>query len=380
MLVFITACASAVLLMAGTFAWRQAVSQINEFVGERDGDITLHDDFNPKTGVKDVYVESDSTNPIFIRVKLNETMNLSSNNRVPGPGGWITHTYGESAADCGHVNGAGQYFHDCFMWTMGGWKYYMPAASGQQLAQDTTVYNGTEPGVKMTPDARVVSIADYLLNNDEWRAAFIGWIYDTDGFAYWSQPLYQHDVTGLLLHKVTTSDSIKGSDYYYAIDVIAQAVDINDIPMWTQGAAASDGSGAHYETATASGMDVIKGIVAMAYPETGENGLSEGLDTQSQPGGQDAADTENATDGVENTDASDQITDGSEALPADEVTQDETEPAGGETETAPQEEAPQEVGTQEENAQVETSQDDAAQEAGGVPGDSVQAVDDGGAV
>ena len=95
------------------------------------------------------------------------------------------------------------------------------------------------------------------------QAAFIGWIYDTDGYAYWSQPLKKGEVTGLLLHKVNISDKLNNTDYYYAINVNVEAVDVKDIPMWTQGAASVDGSGEKYQEAAADGKQVINIITTM---------------------------------------------------------------------------------------------------------------------
>ena len=89
------------------------------------------------------------------------------------------------------------------------------------------------------------------------QASFIGWIYDTDGYAYWSQPLGKGDVTGLLLDNVNISNSLTDTEYYYAIDVTVEAVDIKDIPMWTQGVVSVDGSGTKYTEATVDGKKVI---------------------------------------------------------------------------------------------------------------------------
>ncbi len=56
---------------------------------------------------------------------------------------------------------------------------------------------------------------------------FIGWVYDTDGWAYWSQPIKPGTATGLLLDKVSTKD--KADEWYYGINVEAQFITANDL-------------------------------------------------------------------------------------------------------------------------------------------------------
>ena len=245
------------LTTSGTFAWQKAYEKTNEFSGHKK-DVTVHDDFDPDTGKKDVYVENHGETVIFVRVKLDEAMNLTSDTWRPGVNDWVTHTYNETAVDCGHTNKADdKYFHDYFKWTMGGWKYYMPGNSSQSIMQDKNMYNGTEPGVKKTPDAQIITSADFLAMSESNQKAFIGWIYSTDGYAYWSQPLQKDEATGLLLHGVQPQPNLNELDYYYAINVIVEVVDRRDVPMWTEGANATDGSGATHQEATPDGKEVI---------------------------------------------------------------------------------------------------------------------------
>jgi len=252
---------AAVILMAGTFAWQQMASKLNEFIGHKTG-ITGRDDFNPKTGMKDVYVENNGETEVFVRIKLKERMDLTKNTNITDP--WQAHIYESSPADCGHLNSANKYFHDYFTWEMGGQKWYMPSDGSSPIVQDTGIYNSSTPGAKQTPAVQFIKAADYLSLSAAAQEAFVGWIYDTDGYAYWSQPLAKDEATGLLLHKVNTDSSLKGTEYYYAIDVIFEAVDIEDIPMWTQGAPSVDGSGATFPEATATGKAVINKIASFA--------------------------------------------------------------------------------------------------------------------
>ena len=249
------------LFATGTFAWQIVIEKNNEFTGNKK-DVTVHDDFDPDAGLKDVYVENRGNTTIFVRVKLSETMNLTSDTWRPGAGDWVTHTYGTSAEDCGHRNRADNaLFHDYFKWTMGGWKYYRPSSGSSTVAQDTHVYNGSEPGVLRTPDAQIITSAEFLAKTEEEQKSFIGWIYSTDGYAYWSQPLKKGEVTGLLLHGVQPQPILHDLDYYYAINVQVEIVDRRDVPMWTQGAPSVDGSGTTHDEATPDGKEVILIIV-----------------------------------------------------------------------------------------------------------------------
>jgi len=245
----------------GTFAWQRVIEKQNEFMGHKR-DVTVHDDFDPDAGQKDVYVENRGNTTVYVRIKLDETMNLTSDTWRPGPNDWVTHTYGANAADCGHTNKAdNKYFHDYFKWTMGGWKYYMPGSSSLSVVQDANKYNGTEAGVQKTPDAQIITSAQFLAMSETGQKAFIGWIYSTDGYVYWSQPLHKGEVTGLLLHGVEPLPILEDLDYYYAINVIVEIVDRKDIPMWTQGASSADGSGTTHQQAAQDGKEVINIIV-----------------------------------------------------------------------------------------------------------------------
>ncbi|MCL1858845.1 MAG: hypothetical protein FWF92_06390 [Oscillospiraceae bacterium] len=251
------------ILMAGTFAWTQTVNKVNEFIGTKTGDVILHDDFDGHK--KHVYVENPNNVELFVRIKLNEAMKLGSNSWRPTTNSdWHTHTPGASCADCGNYNADNHKFHDYFTWTLGGQKWYMPGTSA--VVTDNNVYNSSTPGARQTPNAQIITMAVYMQMTDQQGKDYIGWIYDTDGYAYWSQPLGYQEATGLLLNNVATSSSLYNTDYYYAIDVILETVDINDIPMWTQGAAASDGSGLHYQQATSQGIGAINFIVGLSAP------------------------------------------------------------------------------------------------------------------
>ena len=272
-LVSLSAIILAILLTATTFAWQTMLNKVNEFIGKKT-EITIHDDFDPDAGVKDVFIENPGKREIFVRIKLNEFMDLTKNTAPANPN-WLAHKYGKTfPIDCGGQNAAGEYFHDYFTWTMGGKKYYMPAASGG-VVSDLHNYTGTEPGVKETPNASMITVGDYLNLTSQQRATYTGWICDLqDGYAYWSQPLGEGKVTGLLLHGVTTNPVLKDREYYYAIDVIVEAVDLDDLPMWTvpsgfgdgKGVPSVDNSGTQYSEASASAKQALQMIATLVTP------------------------------------------------------------------------------------------------------------------
>lgn len=272
----------AMLMLTSTYAWYSATHVENIFTGtksepEEPSTSVLHDDFDPETGQKEVYVENtgDSESVIYVRIKLNEFLDLNTNKRpdMIAESDWITHTpiIGADGAyhyeDCENQNPSGDKFHNYFTWHWGSdrssgtevnsRKWYLPVSkmTGEYAvynkgayADDTTDYSDLSQeekdalGLKQTPAAGIVSIYDYLDNMDEaQQKAYVGWIYDVDGWAYWSQPLVGGEVTGLLLTSVDVNkDLLKDDDYCYIIDVIMDAVDADDLPMWIDGAASVD--------------------------------------------------------------------------------------------------------------------------------------------
>lgn len=262
------------LLLTGTFAWTASMNQINEFVGTpADKDMGLHDDYDPETGEKAVYIENAGKGTMFVRIRLDEFMDLTQYT-PPASIDWTTHIPDTAVNDCGLSNDLLEKFHDYFTWVMGGQKYYLPGNPGT-ITQDTKDYtpgsddyNALTPEeqalVKQTPVGEVITMALYMTYTDEQKAAYVGWIYDTDGYAYWSQPLFAGNVTGLLLNSVITDASVKEQmDYYYAINVIAEAVDYQDLDMWLSGKASIADSTKLYDEATPDAkyaLNIIKDI------------------------------------------------------------------------------------------------------------------------
>lgn len=55
------------------------------------------------------------------------------------------------------------------------------------------------------------------------------WVYDTDGWFYWSEPISPGDATGLLLDNITQIQTLPHSEWYYGLNVVAQFVTADDI-------------------------------------------------------------------------------------------------------------------------------------------------------
>ncbi|MDR2957091.1 MAG: bacterial Ig-like domain-containing protein, partial [Coriobacteriales bacterium] len=194
---------------------------------------------------KHVYAENTSEfSDIFVRIKLQEFMDLKSwADRDPAPSDWTTHTPGTSVENCGLSNQLLEKFHANFVWGMGGSTYFVPnepGTSGTVNHLDVTV---DTPGAEQTLDAVVIPMAAYKALDSAEKKAFFGWVYDTDGWAYWSQPLMPGQATGMLLESVTADSALDESDYFYAINVIMEAVDRADLPMWTVASGNNDGLG-----------------------------------------------------------------------------------------------------------------------------------------
>ncbi|MDR1641634.1 MAG: hypothetical protein LBT59_18225 [Clostridiales bacterium] len=238
--IIISALALLMLSIVGTYAWTSFNGGIlNEFSGsdEIPGG-TTHDDLNRPN--KDVYVENWGNTSIFVRVRITEYMEIGENAgedvpgktvEVIGPGTpllndrttWKAHVpYGGDP----RVGDDGSSFSKYWEWTMGGEKWYMPVSSANRvdgyIDQNTTVYTGTEPGVKRTRNATVITMNQWIALGSP-----IGdyWVGDSDGWFYWAAPVLPGDATGLLIDAIDKRQTIVGpygGSYYYAVYVDTQ--------------------------------------------------------------------------------------------------------------------------------------------------------------
>jgi len=260
-----------VLCLGGAFAWTDFTqSKTNKFNGSFDADVTLHDEFDGTN--KNVFVENSGTNPIYVRVRLDEFMQtgstvFDSHANIKDKTTWTTHTYtGSDIDDCGNADVAK--FHSYYKWDMSGNdRDYTPGTpgmvyttlgpDGKVLDEDTSYNPYVSTSVKhhtaaanapvlmsqyLAVKAKVdAGTYDYGVAADKaiWDACTQGcWILDdTDGaaqgggWAYWSQPLAPDTATNMLLQTVTKIKD-PADDWIYRIDVKCQAVSLTDAQKW----------------------------------------------------------------------------------------------------------------------------------------------------
>ena len=196
---------------------------------------------------------------------------------------WTTHIPGESDLCAGAEQGftdSDETFHKYWKWSFGGSTTYMPTFNKDNTSltadingtyegeegttgryddyvdynteaykttgkTDTATYapetTGTEPitvkethTAKKTLTASVITMATYNKKSAAEKADFIGWVYDTDGWAYWSQAIEPGTATGLLLDKVENATRsgkqiTPKKSSFYAINVIGEFVTADDI-------------------------------------------------------------------------------------------------------------------------------------------------------
>ena len=138
-------------LIGGAFAWTDFTqSKTNKFKGTNDADVTLHDEFDGTN--KDVFVENSGTSTIYVRVRLDEFMQIADHvfqmsnagaSGSPRPiadvrdkATWIPHTYGQFGIpsdfnDCNHTDIDPDKFHNYYQWDMSGeYRGYLPGTPG----------------------------------------------------------------------------------------------------------------------------------------------------------------------------------------------------------------------------------------------------------
>ena len=313
------------IIFSGTLAWQSISQKAkNEVKTTINPGGRLHDDFSGPGGTKDIYVENFGTQDIYARVRLDEYMELGKGAGTNDPDKeaqslvygaeyddettWTTHIPGGSSSTIGDgmegnwanwVN-KNETFHKYWSWTMGGETTYMPTFNldNESLTADingtmaggdsgeaygdfvdytleenasktaTASYSNEDGGVttveethtvQKTLNAQVITMAEYNSLSDP--LAFEGWVYDSDGWAYWSQPIAPGTATGLLLDKLdyATKTSATGKDVsvlpqqdsYYAINAVAQFVTYENI------GSTEDGNGFYSEGGAPPSSDAL---------------------------------------------------------------------------------------------------------------------------
>lgn len=271
------------LLVGGSLAWQDfSQTRTNNFTGNADYDVTLHDDFDGEN--KDVYVENSGDSTVYVRVALAEYMQVGDSNMLGqditadgsvtarDKNGWILHKYNQttdgSVTDCGAVStddsGLIQ-FHSYYRWDLSGKQIkYDPGtpglissvldgtkkdAEGQEI---TDFYGAPIPVVDDTvgekdtlPSSAPITMAKFMslkiemetsntIANETDAALYNAatgtgcWLLDGDGWAYWSVPLEPGTATNLLLDSVTRIGADPTDDWYYGVDVRLQAVSLGE--------------------------------------------------------------------------------------------------------------------------------------------------------
>lgn len=278
---------------------------------------------------KDVYAENftslaNNGVQIFARVRLDEYMELGKNagaeienEATPLVAGtnlsdkdtWSTYKYGEDSA-----------YREYFEMSFGGKTVYMPTFNKDMNSlvadingtfkanfNDYTDYalndtktadavyaaiddegNNTTKTIeethtaKETHSAYVISMEDYIAAVEAGTlegAAFDGtgdfWVYDSDGWAYWANPIDPENATGLLLNGINRTETIINNDWYYAINVVAQFITYDDM-------GAENGTGFYDTTAgtvpSADALDLLNIIgVDVNYKVSNEAELATAL-------------------------------------------------------------------------------------------------------
>lgn len=280
---------AAVIALGGTFAW-QSISQtaLNETMATINPGGRLHDDFDGRN--KNVYVENftEDGTAIFARVRLDEYMEIGQGAGTEGEGNkatpvvadtllddmstWVTRTPGTEDITS---NGDFAAYWD---WNMGGQGIYMPTfnmnkdslkadingtydgtsaddeihyddyveykvgdtATGDEIYDaDTNDINEERPveGVNITTvasqqhtaaltgNATVITMAKWI---EDGMQTGDFWVWDTDGWAYWANPIASGETTGLLLDEIVHTNPPSDS-WYYGINVVGQFVTADDI-------------------------------------------------------------------------------------------------------------------------------------------------------
>ena len=265
MIALIAAVLVTAVLLSGALAWTDFTqSRTNKFRGTNDADVTLHDEFDGEN--KDVFVENSGTSTIYVRVRLDEFMQVNDHvfkmaDPAPVPQirdktTWIPHTYGGSSInDCGNTDTPDK-FHAFYEWKItGAYRGYLPGTPGMvytALGADGKVDENPAGGRPTAAASTPILMSEFLIleNLDyydqmtaaqkaEWDRIKAGlWILDDTagaldggGWAYWSAPLEPGTATNLLLDEVKLKKDAD-DDWIYRIDVKLQAVTANDFGKW----------------------------------------------------------------------------------------------------------------------------------------------------
>lgn len=203
----------------------------------------------------------------------NKAVSLVPGADIDNVNSWTTHIPDTNDTSTCPAPQTGDKFHDYWTWKMGGQTVYMPTFNKNKDSLDADI-NGTFAGAHGIPydDYVTYQVGDQVTGNavydidadtvdevapvedvdidtisethtaaqtknatvitmQQWvdGGCQLGdfWVYDTDGWAYWANPIMPGETTGLLLDSVNQA-SEPTEDWYYAINVVAQFATAGD--------------------------------------------------------------------------------------------------------------------------------------------------------
>jgi hypothetical protein len=218
------------LIITGTFAWISLANSTTSGLIGKDAapGASTHDDIGLDGFDKDVYVENWGTEPLFVRVKLSEYMEVGSLAGTDSPDKKVEKlvdysSYEDPDTWSLYFYGIDTPFREFWTLNQGGSKVYKPVAPENQvegfIANDPNTYDISDPGVKETLFAGVMSMQDWASSEP---ASGKFWVGDEDGWFYWAQALQPGEATGLLVDSIEKLKNIPGGTYYYGIHTETQ--------------------------------------------------------------------------------------------------------------------------------------------------------------
>jgi len=125
----------------------------------------------------------------------------------------------------------------------------------------------------------LISMSEWLaLGEDEDKGSY--WVYDTDGWVYWSSPIEEDETTGLLLDAIELDD-VMDDTWYYAINAVGQFITADDL-----GKVDNTGFYADGETVSDDALTLLESIgVDVSGEAAGDEGEGEEPEEPEDPYG-----------------------------------------------------------------------------------------------
>ncbi|MDR3240392.1 MAG: hypothetical protein LBT44_09965 [Clostridiales bacterium] len=215
------------LLSRGTYALDLALKE--GLTSADAAGVWLRDDFDGERK-NHVYVENSSPDTIYVRARVDEYMEMDGESLLhdgavkEDVSTWKTHVPDTSAGHCDHA------LHHYWAWNLGGAEDDIYYRSDDTPDSDAKVSSDfyTEGDLAKFPDLQPLPFS-YAIMMSEWnQEPGSYWVFDSDGWAYWAQPLEPDEATGLLIKDIEKI-RLPEDDYYYGINVVMQAATLEDL-------------------------------------------------------------------------------------------------------------------------------------------------------